>query len=165
MAETIKDIRKDVNKLEEHVESLQRTQSQCRGKEQQKDHDVITTHTLKIENIENNNQSIKEKQNDIVEKLETVTGNLNQAMLIIKDMQTANKMKTSAKTTIITSVIAALISALLIYLCTIVLKDFKRDQSLYLQNLKQQNSSLLKELKKKQTPVFINLNDVEEIKK
>ena len=151
----IGDVKKNIEKIEDSVKSLLDTQARCRYDQQVQDHDELTKLGTKFETMEADQKEMKDNQAKISENLEIVSGNLNQSMLIIKDLQTANRLKASAKTTIITSVIATMISAVLIYIGTIFLSEMKADQSVYLnsvKNLNLQNKLLLKELRLGRTP-------------
>jgi len=160
----IGEVKKNIEKIESSVQSLLDTQARCRRDQQVQDHDELTKHGMRLETMEADQKEMKENQTKISENLEIVSGNLNQSMLIIKDLQTANRMKASAKTTIITSVIATIISAVLIYTGTIFLNEMREDQAVYLnsvRNLNLQNELLLKQLRLGRTPpVSIKVKEI-----
>jgi len=125
----VANIDKKFEKIENDIDSLQASQAKCRYEEQKTDHDDLITQTGRIDAL---NKDINEYRLDNKEehkqinilintqsnKLETISGNINQSMLYIKDMQTNARVKMGFKAIIITGVISAVIAGIILYFAT-----------------------------------------------
>jgi len=135
-------------KLEKNIDDLQDIKAQCRRKEQEKDHDIILIQKERIDTLyksldehKNDNKEdkkeFKELNSDLTKKLETVSGNINQGMMYIKDMQRNAHIKIGFRTAIVTGIISTVIASIIIYFATTVFETYKTDK------IKQQEQQIL----------------------
>ena len=129
---------KQIDKITTEIEQINKHLAQCRMNEQKLDHDKLITTESTISTI---NQTLidfkkeNKEQHDLMindrlilaDKLEQVSGNLNQSMIYIKDLQNGAKIRVGLATTIISGVIATTVAAGIIYIGTVVFGEFKKE--------------------------------------
>lgn len=159
-----------IDKIEDDIDKLQITQAKCRGPEQIKDHDILNTLSAKHDSLQTEVTEAKKtntKEHDkITDKLETVSGNINQAMMYIKDMQKNAHIKVGFRTAVIAGVLSTVIAAGIIYIASNFYENAKakltkkQDQELLLNISKQvmENSKHMKILSEK-SPVYIKVEE------
>lgn len=125
--------------------------AQCRGAIQTEDHDkLIALSGMVNANIANiaeckklntkahdeikqeckeAREELKGVDKEILDKLETATGNLNQAMSFITDMQRHGRLKVGIWTTIISGALATVLAAFIIWVGTLVYSSVKKDDT------------------------------------
>ena len=151
-----------IQKIETEIDKINHHLAQCRMDDQKADHDKLihTENSIKVNSkaiIDLKNEN-KEQHHEMItaraalaDKLEQVSGNLNQSMIYIKDLQNGAKIRVGLTTTIISGIIATTVAAGIIYVGTLILgrneptQHVKDSQTLLLEISKQikQNSEEL----------------------
>lgn len=118
---------KKIEKLEDNVDDINKHLAQCRMAEQKQDHDILIKEHARITTLGNEfkdyksehadkHAEMKEEKERLVETIETISGNLNQSMIFIKDLQKGAKIRLGLWTTILAGVVTTVLAALIIYL-------------------------------------------------
>jgi hypothetical protein len=127
--EKIKKIVDDIDKINQHL-------AQCRMCDQKEDHDTLITAETTISTLSHNLTELKEENKEqhkemvadriiLAEKVEQISGNLNQGMMYIKNLQNGAKIRVGMTTTIVSGIVATVLAALIIYLGTIAFGQVK----------------------------------------
>lgn len=131
---------KKIDKIDDEIDEIQNHLAQCRMADQKKDHDIlikehgrITTnefslHEFKKENKEQHNE-MNENQKVISVKLEQVSGNLNQSMLMLTDLKKTARIKVGLHTAVVAGVLSTIIAALIIYTSSFLFNNVKDNLS------------------------------------
>ena len=118
---------KKIEKIEDNIDDINQHLAQCRMNDQKLDHDILIKEharitTLDKELAEYKNEhaekhaELREERKATMETIETISGNLNQSMMFIKDLQKGARIRLGLWTTILAGVITTILATLIIYL-------------------------------------------------
>jgi len=130
---------KKIDKIEDEIDTINQHLAQCRMIDQKNDHDKLIQldSTIKVTNDDIKNfkqenirqhKELKDDRIALADKLEQVSGNLNQGMMYIKNLQNGAKVRVGITTAIISGVIATIIATLIIYIGTLAFDNLKQNQ-------------------------------------
>ena len=157
---------KKLDKMDDEISKLQNHLAQCRMEDQKKDHDIlikernrITNNTDNIKELKHENKEEHKTMNDnqkvLFEKVEQITGNLNQSMVMLTDLKRSAKIKIGLQTAVVAGVLSTIIAAIIIYASSFVYENIQNklsdsDNTQILLNISSQidnNSRQLQQLK------------------